>query len=426
MNYNDAQEYINEKNKLGSVPGLDNEIELLKRLDNPQNRCKCLHIAGTNGKGSIFAFVENILLKMGYKTGRYVSPTISHYLERFQINQQFMSEDRFALYIEEISQIIKEMESEGLKSPTAFEIETAVAYKYFADENVDFALIECGMGGRLDATNVIDKPLATVFASISLDHMQFLGDTVEMIAEEKAGIIKKDCICVSYPQLPEVSDVLRNKCRKVNTQFFEVDMRDVCEENIDLTGTRFIWKKEEYHIKLLGVHQIYNASTALLLIEKLYEKGYLNLHYDRLCVNRGLEETVWNGRMTVVSQKPLVICDGAHNEQAWKMLALSLNKYFTNKHIIFIMGVLGDKEYEKMIEILLPYMYAVIAITPDNPRALAKEIIADKIRCRGVDCMTAQKYEQALEMAYGMVNDNSMIMICGSLSFLNEYLQKKL
>ena len=164
----------------------------------------------------------------------------------------------------------------------------------------------------------------------------------------------------------------------------------------------------------------------MLLIEKLYEKGYLNLHYDRLCVNRGLEETVWNGRMTVVSQKPLVICDGAHNEQAWKMLALSLNKYFTNKHIIFIMGVLGDKEYEKMIEILLPYMYAVIAITPDNPRALAKEIIADKIRCRGVDCMTAQKYEQALEMAYGMVNDNSMIMICGSLSFLNEYLQKKL
>ena len=256
MNYNDAQEYINEKNKLGSVPGLDNEIELLKRLDNPQNRCKCLHIAGTNGKGSIFAFVENILLKMGYKTGRYVSPTISHYLERFQINQQFMSEDRFALYIEEISQIIKEMESEGLKSPTAFEIETAVAYKYFADENVDFALIECGMGGRLDATNVIDKPLATVFASISLDHMQFLGDTVEMIAEEKAGIIKKDGICVSYPQLPEVSDVLRNKCRKVNTQFFEVDMRDVCEENIDLTGTRFIWKKEEYHIKLLGIYQI--------------------------------------------------------------------------------------------------------------------------------------------------------------------------
>lgn len=422
MDYITAQNFITEKNKLGSVPGLDNIVELLKRMGNPQNACKCLHIAGTNGKGSIFAFTENILLEMGYTVGRYVSPTIECYLERFQINKHNMPEDTFAFYIEEIAGIIDQMEEEGLNSPTSFEIETAIAYKYFADENVDFALIECGMGGALDATNVIDKPIAAVFASISRDHMQFLGDTIEKISAEKAGIIKPECLCISYPQDSAAKNIIASRCEELKATYLEVDEKKIQDVTFNIEETSFSYDEKTYIIRMLGTHQIINATTAILLIEKLAEYKYIESVdlYGDVC--RGLLATKWKGRMTILDRKPYIICDGAHNEKAWSMLADSLNKYFTNKPIIFIMGVLGDKEYDRMLDILMPLAKRVITITPNNPRALSATILCEKINDRGIDCEIADASATAIEKARSYAKEDDVIMICGSLSFLDEYL----
>ncbi|MBR3599203.1 MAG: bifunctional folylpolyglutamate synthase/dihydrofolate synthase, partial [Lachnospiraceae bacterium] len=250
MDYPSAISYIEEKNKLGITPGLDNIKELLNRLGNPQDSCKCLHIGGTNGKGSIFAFLQDILMEAGMKVGRYVSPTIMTYLERFQINKINMPEERFASYIHKVEESVSAMMEEGFSSPSAFEIETAVAFMYFKDEDVDVALIECGMGGKLDATNVMTRPLASVFASISMDHMTFLGDTLEEIAENKSHIIKEDSVCVAHPQSDRVSEVLKNRCEQVGASYIEVDEKDIETVSEDVMGSVFIYKNKEYSISL--------------------------------------------------------------------------------------------------------------------------------------------------------------------------------
>ena len=223
MNYLEAQNYIEEKSRLGIVPGLTQVKELLRRLGNPQDACRTLHIAGTNGKGSIFAFVQESLLAAGYHVGRYISPTILTYLERYQLDRRYMTEDEFAVLLTEVAAVIETMETDGFASPTVFEIETAVAFLYFARNHVDYVLLECGMGGSQDATNVLAKPEICVFAQISMDHMQFLGDTLTKIATEKAGIIKPYTTVISAPQVPEVSKVLREICEVQHASYIEVN-----------------------------------------------------------------------------------------------------------------------------------------------------------------------------------------------------------
>ncbi len=416
MDFAMAMDYIEEKNKLGSVPGLDNVKELLRRLDNPQNKCKCLHIAGTNGKGSIFSFVEQILLQEGYTIGRYVSPTIFTYLERFQINKKNIEQDKFADLISKIKKHVDEMEKEGLNSPTAFEIETALAYLYFFEEKVDYALIECGMGGLQDATNVIDKPIVSVMASISMDHMEFLGSTQKKIAKQKVGIIKKNSMCISYPQDRTVTRVIIDKCCKENTNLIFVSKNDLEEISISQEETVFIYKEKTYTIGLLGEHQLLNAATA---IEVIKNSG---ISVKDKSIVAGLKNTTWKGRMTRVSENPLVYVDGAHNEQAWKILKNTVNKYFTNRNIIYIIGVLRDKEYTKMIDILKSTMSYAVTITPDSPRGLEKETLAELIKEAGIPVQTAKNAETAIALAKDNMKKEDVILVCGSLSFISEYL----
>ncbi len=419
MDFAMAMDYIEDKNKLGSVPGLDNVKELLRRLDNPQNKCKCLHIAGTNGKGSIFSFVEEILLQEGYTIGRYVSPTIFTYLERFQINKETISENEFAKWLSIIKKHVDDMEREGLQSPTAFEIETALAYLYFCEKNVDYALIECGMGGLLDATNVIDNPVASVMASISMDHMEFLGNTQKKIAKQKTGIIKKNSMCISYPQDRTVTRVIIDKCCKENTNLVFVSKNDLEEISITDKESVFRYKDRTYTISLLGEHQLFNAATA---IEVIKNSG---ISVKEKSIVAGLKNTVWKGRMTKVSEKPPIYVDGAHNEQAWKILKNTVNKYFTNRNIIYIIGVLRDKEYTKMIDILKSTMSYAVTVTPDTPRGLEKETLAKLISNVGIPVETAEDTDMAIKLAKAQIKKDDVILVCGSLSFISEYLNYK-
>ena len=422
---------MEEKNRLGIVPGLTQVKELLRRLGNPQDACRTLHIAGTNGKGSIFAFVQESLLVAGYHVGRYISPTILTYLERYQIDRRYMSETEFAALLTEVAAVIETMEKEGFASPTAFEIETAVAFLYFARNHVDYVLLECGMGGREDATNVLAKPEVCVFAQISMDHMQFLGSTLTKIATEKAGIIKPYTTVISAPQVPEVSKVLREVCEAQYASYIEVNPSDWKVMRMDLNGTELIdcetesgdngmevdipeWRRS-YHIPLLGEHQIANAQTAITTLRTLY--------IEETAIHAGIAQTTWLGRMTKVAEHPYIYVDGAHNVAAWEYLRTSVEKYFTNRRVIYIIGVLKDKEYEKMVEILAPTMAAAVVITPDTPRGLQKEILAQLLQAKGVPVQLADTGAEALQKAREQAGETDVVLVSGSLSFLVEYLQ---
>ena len=418
MTTQDAHNYITEKNKLGSVPGLDNILELLERLGRPQDRCEVLHIAGTNGKGSIFSYVENVLIRAGYRVGRYISPTIFTYLERFQINKTYMPEDRLAEYVSVVSKKVDEMETAGLNSPTAFEIETAIALLYFADSDCDFVLIECGMGGRLDATNVFSNPLITAIAPIGYDHMQYLGDSIEDIAREKAGIIKPGACCISSAQTEAAECVIKERCRELGTEYITFSHSDIEIKRMDISGSEFWAFGNSYRISLLGEHQIENAVTALLILRQLQKKYELSED----CIKNGLLYTAWPGRLTKISEEPYIFVDGAHNVPAWLALRKSINKYFTNRRIIFIIGVLRDKEYEKMIDIFQAVMSHVIAITPDSPRALEADVLVRLLRERGISSDASDNADEALALAKERAKTDDVILVCGSLSFIGDYL----
>lgn len=419
MNYDLALQYIDEKNKLGIIPGLDNIKELLTRLGNPQDKCRCLHIAGTNGKGSIFSYVQDILMEEGYTVGRYISPTIFTYLERFSINKQSMGEDLFAKYMTEVAAIVDKMVDEGQNSPSAFEIETAIMFLYFAREKVDFVLVECGMGGLLDATNVINNPFVVTFASISMDHMNFLGDSITEIALNKAGIIKEGCLCVSSPQESAVKEVLVETCDKMNASLEIVEENEIGDIYSDVSGSSFYYKGDKYETALLGEHQVINAATAIEVIFAMRRQGII---VSDDSIKRGLLHTTWPGRMSVMRKNPYVIVDGAHNEAAWICLTKSVNKYFTNKKFIYIIGVLRDKEYNKMVDIFSDNMKLAITVTPDNKRALSKEALADIIRAKNIEAYTATTSCEALEIAFSKATGDDVILVCGSLSFIAEYL----
>ena len=422
MTYEEALQFIDYTNSFGSRLGLDSIRELLNRLGNPQNRCKVIHIAGTNGKGSIFAFLESGLRQGGYRVGRYISPTIFTYLERFQINGSYMKQDVFASLAERVAKECQQMEAEGFLHPTAFEVETAIVFLYFVQEQVDVVLLETGMGGREDATNVVEKPLATVFASISKDHMAFLGDTLAEIAYQKAGIMRDKTPCVLAPMAEEARETLRTEAKRLNCPVVEVDENAIEVRNMSLEGTEFAYDGTVLNIALLGNYQIHNAITALLT----YEIVQNDLPMDKAAFCRGMSQCVWQGRFELLQKKPYVIRDGAHNEDAVKQLAKTLKTYFKDQKIRFVMGVLKDKEHALMIDEILPLAKSIFTITPPiAERALAAETLAQEIRMHlkeqpysDVFVQSFADVKEAVEETKKISTENEVIVIFGSLSFI--------
>ncbi|WP_302802428.1 folylpolyglutamate synthase/dihydrofolate synthase family protein [Eubacterium ventriosum] len=452
MNYSEAREYLKNVNKLGSILGLNTIKELLKRLGNPQNELKVVHIAGTNGKGSIMTFVQNILMESGYKVGRYCSPAVFNEREIIRINDEYISEEQSADLLTRIKEKCDSMYSEGLPHPTSFEIETAEALMFFKEQNCDIALIECGMGGETDATNVFKKVLCSVIATISLDHTQFLGSTIEEITKVKSGIIKENCPVVMSKQTGEAESVIKKVCKQNNSELIIPTEQDF--ENVEIDGltTKVTYKasnNKEYILNLqaLGTYQIKNAKTAvevaLVLDKALTEKTNICDESDKnnstgmknninnsgntieKNIKKGIEKTVWPGRMEVISKEPLIIIDGAHNPGAVLELRKTLDLYFTNKRITFIMGVLSDKDFSKEAEIIADRAERIITITPNNSRGLDGHKLAETLVKYNHNVQVADSLKQAAEESIYTIKENraDMILAFGSLSYLGELKQ---
>ena len=424
---------IEELKKRGSVPGLDAIEGLLEELGHPEDNLKIVHIAGTNGKGSIFAYLSSILIAAGFKVGRYISPTISCYEERFQINGEYITKDKLARLYNIVEEAMKrEEEKTGLK-PTLFEVETAISFLYFKEEKVDYALIEVGMGGRMDATNVIRHPELTVISSISYDHQAFLGDTLEEIAWQKAGIIKESCPVVLSENSDEACKVIEQEATKKKVKCIEIKPTDYEVLSETPYGSTFLWKEQRYETKLPGRHQVSNAVTALAASEYLFRKDYeknnarkaIAKKLDEMNVKSaqqgGIIRTCWPGRLEVLKKEPLFYRDGAHNPDGAKKLAAFLQKYFTNKKIIYIMGVLKDKEYKKMLRYLMPMAKEVYVFKPKNERGLSAQILADTIKeVADVSVTIESDVNAAVFRALDTAKPDDVLVACGSLSFMEE------
>ena len=420
MKYEEVMEYMECKvNMLGSVPGLDSIRELLNRMGNPQDELAFIHVAGTNGKGSVSTLITNALTANGYKVGRYISPVISDYRERIQINNRMISKNAVADGLTGIFDICTAMEADGIAHPTAFEIETALGFQYFKDKKCDFVVLETGMGGTLDATNIIRNTKLCVFVSISMDHMAFLGNTLQEIATNKAGILKSGCKAVSAPQSEEVLNVLNNACKGLNVPFTAVSRDDIKVGRQSLKGQKISYKSfKQVEVPLLGSFQAENAALALEALSVLQESG-LKLKEDK--IRKGFLDSVWPARFEILSKKPYIIADGAHNEDAVKKLMETMRFYFTNQRIIYIMGVLKDKDYTSMIRESVPMAEFVFTVTsPNKERALPAFELAKQIREYNPNVTATDSVEEALEMARLMAGEDGVVLAFGSLSYMGK------
>lgn len=419
MNYQEARVYLDDAAKYGSVLGLENMREMMAGLGDPQDQLKFIHISGTNGKGSVLAYLSTILKEAGYRVGRYVSPTLFSYRERIQVNEEYIKKESYARHVSAIKKVIDDMTAAGKAHPTPFEIETAVAFLYFAEEHCDIVVLETGLGGDTDATNIIRTPVMEVLVSISMDHMQFLGNTITEIARHKAGIIKPGTVVVSARQQPEAMRVIEEKAKEQRAELVKADWTQAENVRYGIKEQSFSYGGlEDLKIHLAGSYQIPNAVTAVEAAAALQKLGYA-ISEEHL--RAGLAKTRWRGRFSVLCEKPLFIMDGAHNRDGAQMLKASIEQYFDGKRIIAICGMFRDKEYEKVLVLIAPYLSKLIAIeTPGNPRALPKEELAQTAKRYLTDVECAETVADAVQTAFTQTNEEDVIVAFGSLSFLGE------
>lgn len=421
MNYREAMEYVEELQQYGSVMGLASIQELCRRLDNPQEQLKFVHIAGTNGKGSVLAYVSTVLQAAGYRVGRFISPFVKDFREQFQVDGRVITQSGLCKYLEHVRQAAGNIAAEGLPHPTLFEVEVAAAFLYFLDKQCDIVVMETGLGGALDATNVITNTLAAVFTSISMDHMNILGDSLEQIAATKAGIIKNKCYVISAKQQPEAMKMLRQAALLRKAKFYTADVSRAKNIKYGVTKQTFSYDKyKNVEITMLGKFQIENAVVALETLSALGRQGF-PVAEDKL--RQGFAQTIWRGRFDVIGKKPLFIADGAHNEDASIKLAENIRFYFTNKKIIYIMGMLKDKEYDKVIRNTYELAEHIITVTPPiKERAMHAYELAQAVREYHNSVTVADSVQEAVEMAYLLAGQDKgcVIVAFGSLSYLGE------
>lgn len=419
MNYKEARVYLDEVSKYGSVLGLESMRELLRRLGDPQNELKFIHISGTNGKGSVLAYLSTILSGAGYRTGRYISPTLFSYRERIQVDGEYIEKESLACHVTAIAAAAEDMQKAGLPSPTVFEIETALAFLYFKEKRCDIVTLEVGCGGLLDATNVITTTLMEVIASISMDHTDLLGDTLAKIAAQKAGIIKPDTMVVSAQQKSEAAQVIEDTCKEQHCTLQMVDESKISNVHYGAEGQTFSYKTwENVAISLAGSYQIKNAALALEGVEALRKLGYALSDQQ---VREGLLHTAWRGRFTTLRRDPTVIIDGAHNPAAALELKESLERYFPGKMLYFVMGMFKDKDYAQVIDLTAPLARHIITVeTPGNPRAMPARELAEAVGKVNPSVEWADSVAHGVEKALAMAGKEDAVIAFGSLSFLGE------
>ena len=413
----DAVSRISELSKFGWVLGLERMHVLLDKLGNPHKDLKVIHVAGTNGKGSVCRYIYRVLQTAGYHCGLFTSPFLEVFNERIEFDGAYISDIDLQKCSDRVLDKVSEMTEEGYESPTEFEVITAVAFLYFYEKNTDYVVLEVGLGGRGDSTNVVEKPLAGIITSISLDHTDRLGDTIAEIAGEKAGIIKEGCPVITASDRPDAMEVFRDVCRKKHAKLYDSQeiSYEIREES--LTGTEFtaeiFGESYEIEISMPGRHQVQNAVCALYALAVLNREGKIRV--DKQAVLSGIKEARQNGRLELMGRKPYVLIDGAHNPDGAKALTETIRRFFSGKRILMVIGFLADKEVDEALDYFLNITKDFVATEPDNPRKLAASELAAEIEKKGGSAVVKPSVKEAAEYALSQKEDYDAILFSGSL-----------
>ncbi|MCQ2547668.1 MAG: bifunctional folylpolyglutamate synthase/dihydrofolate synthase [Clostridia bacterium] len=412
----DSLSKISEFARFGSRLGLERMTALMNKLGNPQDELRVIHVAGTNGKGSSCRFIYEILQGQGYKVGLYSSPFLEVFNERIEFNGQLISNDDLDKYTKAVLSKVDELVREGKDSPTEFELITAIAFLYFRDKRADFAILEVGLGGRGDSTNLVKNPLITGITSISMDHMDRLGDSLDKIACEKAGIIKEDVPVVSSVRAQEAYQVIESVALAKHANFIPTKDCSINIKSMDKDGSVFdmeSWK--DLHISMVGEHQIENAVFAITVVQEMVARGYVEkLDEDklRLALNRANN----HGRFEKICDEPLILLDGAHNEDGTKALVKTMTMAYPSKKVLLITGMLKDKDTQAITDNLSQISKSWVITEPDSDRKLSVKELSHIAQEKGVDVRFAsENYEEALEFAREHSHEYDMILVTGSL-----------
>lgn len=415
MTYEEALQKINDRLLFGIKPGLERIRALCDALGNPEKRTRFVHVAGTNGKGTTCTLVANVLRAAGYRTGLYTSPYVLDFRERFRINGEMISKDDVIDEVARVASVAEQLEAAG-ETVTEFEFITAMALDWFARQSCDFAVLEVGLGGRMDATNVIGVPEAAAIASISLDHTAVLGDTLEQIAFEKAGIIKPGGAVALYADNPEcVVREISTICAERGAKLHVADESRMQVRGTSLDGTAFTWDGLALTTPFTGAHQMHNAATALTVVDILRERG-VQISDDAL--QKGFSTAYIAARMERLSEKPLVILDGGHNPGCAAALHEVLATHLSGRKITAVMGIMSDKDSMRYLARVAPQFSKIVTLAPHNPRALEAEALAEEARAFCADVTAASTIEEAL--ALSRVEGDEVLVICGSFFLASE------
>ena len=411
MTYKEAVEKIDSLLVFGSKPGLERVGELIERIGSPDKKLKFVHVAGTNGKGSTCVLIANTLKCAGYKTGLFISPYVLEFRERFQINGEMIPEKKLCEIVEKLFPVVEQMKAED-KIITEFEFVFAIAMYWYAEEQCDAVVLEVGLGGRFDATNIINTPLVSVITSISLDHTAILGDTYEKIAFEKCGIIKPNGITVAYgDQKDGVIEVIKNTACERNNQLYIAD-KNADVKKSDLNGSEFSVDGVDLKIKFIGKHQVKNALTAYSAVKALRAR---DLNISESAVKEGFESAFFPARLEILKNNPIVMLDGSHNPDGVKALANALKENMNGMKKIGIVGMLADKDVKTALGEIVSLFDEVITVSPNNPRKMRAEELAEIIRGYGVKATSESDYEKAYQKALFKAGNDKAVIVFGSL-----------
>lgn len=412
MNYEEAIKKIESLQRFGSRPGLERIRMLLDRLGNPQDRLRYVHVAGTNGKGTTCTLISSVLRCAGWRTGLYLSPHVSDFRERMQADGEMIPREELAVLAGRVFSEIEQMAARD-EIITEFEAITAIAFLWFAERACDIVVLEVGLGGRLDATNVIRHPLVSVITSVSLDHTKILGDTVEQIAFEKCGIVKEGGVTVSYPgQKPGAEEVIRRAAAERSNRYVNAASSGVRLIASSLSGSELEWSGTRLHLPFPGEHQVKNAATALSALQALRDSGW---NIPEEAVIRGFSEASFPARLEILSRSPLVILDGAHNPDGTAALAAAVKRYLPGKNIVAVMGMLADKDVGAALRNLVGLFARVVTVAPSGSRAMSAEELAGCWERLGTSAEPATGGAEALSRAAELLQPDGAVLICGSL-----------
>lgn len=414
MTYEEALSYIHSICWKGSKLGLDRTRELLGKLDDPQKELKFIHIAGTNGKGSTAAMLSSILEEAGYRVGLYTSPFINRFNERMQVNHQPIPDEELAA----LTEYVRPHADAMADSPTEFELITALAMVWFARQKCDIVVLEVGMGGELDSTNIIDVPEAAVIAAMGLDHVKELGPTMADIARAKAGIIKEGGRVVSYGGNPEADEVIAAVCRARNASLCQPDFSAIVPGDFSLEGQTFSYKGwRGLRIPLVGAYQMNNAAVVLETVEVLRQRGW---SVSDEAVRKGLADTRWPARFEVLRRDPVFIVDGGHNPHGIRATAESLSRLFPGRKITFVTGVMADKDVEHILGLIVPLAEQFFTVRPDNPRAMDAGELAARIEAMGAKATACASVRDGVDRAIQAEGPHGVACALGSLYMSGE------